>query len=210
MKLNHFSLPAILMAFVFLGLQGCFQEDVTANLNAPQVQSTLTCTNGTQRRFPLSEVPPLERVLNYDFAYRLSTEPLIFTLNDCLCSVKRFSFTFSGLPASDGDIVVVDKNELDVDFDVERDVSGPGGKVIIEAPALVAGNTMDVYTNLEGVLESALVQAGGLCIIENLDGGGPTYTGGVLTEPYKTLWTNNNGGVPSWAAFIPTAMTSQP
>lgn len=190
----------MLLSFFFLA---CNRNDPPQPEQAlPSVQSALHCPEGGTRYFDLEPIDPG----TYLAAFRLSVEPVVFTINECLCHVKRFSFRFTTLPESDGDIDVWDKNNQPVEHSVER-FGDESGFIVIEEPALIAGNNMDVYLDVQGISSESLTHADGLCVIDNLDGGDPTAPSGPFTDPLKLLLSNNNGGIPTWAAFIPTVIT---
>ena len=190
----------MLLSFFLLA---CTRNDAPQpEQSLPSVQAALDCPEGGTRLFDLEPIDPG----NYLAAFRLSVEPVVFSMTDCLCHVKRFSFRFHTLPSSDNDINVWDKNDQPVEHSVDR-FGDHSGFIIIEEPALVAGSNMDVYLDVAGISSESLTHADGLCVIDNLDGGDPTAPNGPFTDPLKLLLTNNNGGIPTWAAFIPTAIT---
>ena len=96
-----------------------------------------------------------------------------------------------------------------IPFSIDPLLNKPNHTIVIEKPARLAGNTMDVYINfLSGEYHLTFQRAGGLCIINNLDGGDPVDPTVVFTEPIKLL--DNSNGTPEWSAFIPSTMTSDP
>lgn len=213
MKLNILTIA--LLAF---GTWSCQTEEVPVLEATPVIAEAPTCPKGTARTFGLNPIPAGEMEYTAPLAFRLSTDQAPFRVTDCLCEIQRFEFIFGSLPMNEGEgeVYVKDANNVGIPFEINPNLNAPYKTIVIWRPAEIVENTMDVYIDFEHEpYVSAFVRAGGLCIINNLDGTGsqPIDPNLVFDEPLKVYGTtgfNNMTPFPRWEAYIPTVITDEP
>lgn len=195
----------LLFAFAFLALTACTNKEMAPRLEVipePALGPTQNCTVGTNLSFPLEVVVDSSGNYNPDYTMKLATGT--YNTDGCLCEVTAYRLEFQEF--SKGNTVsVTDGAGFPVTFS-EVPIDQPGG---VAGVALVITNIGDlpgpvatVNVDFSGNHEP-LINAGGLCVIENFGGGDPVNPANL---PLTEFVTTPPPGYIKY--FIPTSIAS--
>lgn len=152
---------------LLLSLFSCELKEPPTSANPPPTFNPLPektgCNLGETNLFPLVE----GSTPDVDYTFFLMTGNSPFYPEDCLCDVEQYELTFLDLPnANDIDLRNVDNGQLS--FSIQALPNGRS-KIIFTEPDELPDAEMSVYLNfLAGT--AILEDAGGLCVIDNIDG----------------------------------------
>lgn len=193
------SLFLILTMLVFTACQ--VQEAPVHPGQSPELKKGgQTCVNGQVRYFNLQVFTPGMQNPSADYGFGLnSTDP--YTLDDCLCHIQQYRLSFNH-PLPQVLTVVSDNNGAELTHHTETDPNTGYGTIVVQADQ-IADAAFAVFVAFDGGSHTTPT-AGGLCIVDNLDGGEFPTT--YLTTPYW-IYDNPPSGPLINEIWIPTAMT---
>ncbi len=171
------------------------------------------CNEGNTRQFLLVPIQPIAFETSADLAFTLETSSHPYTKDSCMCKVKNYDIIFDSLPPlpTEDSIEVTDKGGAEIAFRVVDDHE-PYQAIRINRPEELDGANLDVYINWAPAgYDCSVVQAGGLCIIENLDADEDDIlsTTQPYYEPYVRVAPPQSAGEdPTKTFFIPSSMTT--
>lgn len=196
-------------AVLLLLLTSCHQEFVGVDdLEVTLARNAELCNeDGDSVDFPLEIYT--SGVDDADYAVNVETGP--YQSTDCLCKIRTYQFYFTGVNP-EWPITITDMDGNPVALDIV--VDGESGKAIVTIlnPELLLDQDLTVlitFGNGDGELTPTLVQAGGLCIIENviIDQGIPLGLQAPLIL-FDSSGSSNGGSMRK--AYIPTSIGGAP
>lgn len=163
----------LLFAFALTSFSGCEisePEPVAPIGNPPTAAMGAPCILGTVYNFPLDvEFNPYGN-LDPDYAIRIETGT--YNHDGCLCEVQSYSLSFQTIKNIE-EVELTDAGGNPVPFmHVQNPDPTPGttGDVLVLTDiGALPGPVATVYLNFTGEVQ-ALMDAGGLCVIENFGG----------------------------------------
>jgi hypothetical protein len=192
----------LFFALTVLIFSACeLNEDILPDASTPELRKGgQTCTNGQVRYFSLQVFTPGQSNADADYGFGLnSINP--YSLDDCLCHIQQYRLTFDALP--DVPTTVSDNNGSELSFHTETDPVTGQQSIVVQADQ-IEDAAFAVYVAFDGGSHTT-PQAGGLCIVDNIDGGDPQVPA-YLTTPYW-IYSNPPSGPLINEIWIPTAMT---
>lgn len=202
MNVSHLR-SCLFSALTILLFTACqVQEEPIPTSHSPELRKGgQSCATGEIRYFDLEVFTPGMNNAGADYGFGLSsTDP--YTLDDCLCNILQYRLTFSaGLP--DVPTFVYDNNGSELAFETDTDPTTGEGTIIVLADQITDA-AFAVFVAFDGGAHTTPV-AGGLCIVDNLDGGDPTIPAYLVT-PYW-IYENPPFGPLINEIWIPTTMT---
>ena len=160
-----------------------------------------TCIEGNTHSFGLEQVPPNPEAVK---AFQLRTTGFPFRLVDCVCNVIEYSITLNPMPAVD-EIRINDQNGNPIFFTVESHPMLPQGDIVI-LPEDMYDSSSEIHLSMEE--SPSILRAGGLCVVDNLGGGGNGNVN-IFTWHTAPVIIKNEVSPGFWLTklLIPTAMT---
>lgn len=192
----------LLIAFAILLFTSCQMHEtpLPSETSPAMKRGGQTCINGQTRYFGLEVFTPGANNPDADYGFGLSsTNP--YTLDDCLCHIQQYRLTFDALPSVL--TTVSDNNGSELTFHTESDPITGQESIVVLADE-IEDAVFAVFVAFDGGSHTTPV-AGGLCIVDNLDGGDPQGQT-FLTTPYW-IYDNPPFGPLVNELWIPTAMT---
>lgn len=200
---------ALFIALTLFVFAGCQLQEAPPQLSdaagfALKKGEDPTCNVNEEREFSLIVFDPQMYAPDADYGFSLSsTEP--YSDEDCLCLLTEYRATFSSLPQDHSEITVTDNHENTLQFTVTTDPATGAETIVVQATELEDAS-FAIFIGFSNTVPAAPT-AGGLCIVDNLDGNDPYIPNGTYYNTPLWIYQLPPQGPYINKVFIPTAMT---
>jgi hypothetical protein len=200
---------ALLIAFIIISISGCqvidAPEQMTSTMELAERRGQ-TCNVGETRYFALGvNSNPGMQGFDADYGVSLYHTPL-FSDQHCLCRFDQYVINFDWLPTDFTEITVSDNNQTELDFIPSIDPATGEGTIIVLAHS-VEDASIAIYIDFSNNVPPTPT-AGGLCIVDNIDGNDPYLPSGIFYNVPLWIYNKPPTGPTINKIFIPTAMTT--
>lgn len=216
-----FTCLTFIALLLILGCQVNEHSDIIVQEQGPNLateppngnQGDSVCVEDEVRWFDLDSISPQYAEGSAEHALEFTTQGESFRLVGCLCDAEYYLVDYQDLPDS-SQIHVVDEDGNPIPFSIELDPITGKKRIQIKAKDAPKNKTK-FYISFDVTPTPTLERAGGLCIVDNLDGGYIGYRSTSIPDTlshfsspmYFTLMPIQ-AGPPVERIMIPTSITS--